>query len=240
MNVSVIIPAYNEEEYLGACLTSLTKQTVAPYEIIVIDNNSHDATAAIAKSYKGVRVIREKRQGMIAARNRGFSSAKSEIIARCDADTILPENWIAAIKENFREHDMDALTGPIGFYDLTIQSPVLSSVYLKMSKPILHGNDVLLGPNMMIKKAMWRKIKDIVCLDDRLVHEDIDLSLHITEVGGKILFDDSLVIQASGRRIRKNPLSFFGEYPLRFIKTLLAHRDQTLPFFARKTSSLPR
>ena len=58
-------------------------------------------------------------------------------------------------------------------------------------------------------------------------HEDIDLAYHIQEVGGKIKRDNSLVVSTSSRRMRKNPYSFFSEYPQRFMKTLL-HHDSTV------------
>src|ERR1035437_9820650 len=91
MKVSVVIPAYNEEKYIGACLDSLMDQKEKPDEIIVVNNNSTDNTAKIVKKYP-VRLINEEQQGMIPARNRGFNEAKFEIIARTDADTILPRS----------------------------------------------------------------------------------------------------------------------------------------------------
>ena len=100
LRVSVVIPVYNEEAYIGACLESLMKQNVKPDEIIVIDNNSTDNSVAIAQKYP-VRIIHEKIQGMTPARNRGFNEARYAIIARTDADTILPVTWIKRIKKNF-------------------------------------------------------------------------------------------------------------------------------------------
>src|SRR6266567_2953645 len=93
LRISVVIPVYNEEKYLGKCLDSLMRQNVKADEIIVVDNNSTDNSVAIAKKYP-IRVVFEKTQGMIPARNHGFNEARYEIIARTDADTILPVNWI--------------------------------------------------------------------------------------------------------------------------------------------------
>jgi len=81
-----------------------------------------------------------------------------------------------------------------------------------------------MGPNMIITKEIWQKVKDKVCLDNKKVHEDIDLAIHILKTGGKIKRDDSLIVKASGRRIKTNPFSFFIEYPLRCLKMLLNHR----------------
>ncbi|HEX8932548.1 MAG TPA: glycosyltransferase family A protein, partial [Patescibacteria group bacterium] len=100
MKISVIIPAYNEEKYIGACIESLLKQNRLPDEIIVVNNNSTDQTAAIASQYP-VKVINEKEQGITPARNRGLNEAQYDIIARTDADTILPPDWIEKIKKHF-------------------------------------------------------------------------------------------------------------------------------------------
>src|SRR4030066_1341650 len=119
MKVSVVIPAFNEEKFIGKCLASVVNQDVPADEIIVINNNSTDKTEAIIKKF-GVKIINEKVQGMTPARNRGFNSAKYEIIARCDADTEVPKNWIKIIKNNFKKGGIDALTGPVFFNDSEI------------------------------------------------------------------------------------------------------------------------
>jgi len=231
MKISVFIPVYNEEQYIAPCLKSLHDQTEFPDEIIVVDNNCTDKTLILCKQFPKVTIIKETAQGMIPARNKGFDSAKCEIIARSDADAILPPNWISEIKKQFSTQKIDALTGPIAFYDLYLKNTLASEAYATLFKPILKGNDVLMGPNMILTKHMWNKIKKRVCLDDAKVHEDIDLTLHIIESGGKIKRDKNLVVKISGRRIKNNPASFFGEYPIRFIRTLLAHKEYlSIPF----------
>ena len=174
---------------------------------------------------------------MIAARNAGFEAAKHEIIARCDADTMLPSNWIAKIHRNFKRYPIDALTGPIIFYDAPVRTSLISRAYLDMMKPIHRGGETLIGPNMIITQEIWKRVKNKVCLNDNLVHEDIDLAYHIQEVGGKIKRDNSLVVSTSSRRAQKNPHSFFSEYPKRFMQTLLYHDKTILQF--KKGFTLP-
>ena len=101
MKISLVIPAYNEEKFIKKCLESVKNQTVEPSEVILINNDSIDKTADIAKNFK-VKIINEKQQGISYARNRGFNEAKYELIARCDADCILPKNWIEQIAANFK------------------------------------------------------------------------------------------------------------------------------------------
>ncbi|MCX6732035.1 MAG: glycosyltransferase [Candidatus Roizmanbacteria bacterium] len=227
MKISLVIPAYNEEKYIAGCLDSIQTQKIKPDEVIVVNNNSTDKTLSIVEKYPFVRVVNEVTQGMIAARNTGFNEAQYDLIARCDADTKLPPNWISRVHRNFARYHIDALTGPIMFYDAPIKSSLIARAYLDMMKPIHRGGETLVGPNMIITKEIWEKVKNKVCLNDKLVHEDIDLAYHIQEVGGRIKRDNIMIVGTSSRRMRKNPYSFFSEYPQRFMKTLLYH-DKTI------------
>jgi len=222
MKVSVIIPVYNEENYIDLCLKSLVNQEERPDEIIIVNNNSTDNTVKIAKKYP-VLIVKESKQGMIQARNCGFDKGVNEILARCDADVILPPFWIKKIRRHFLKSKIDALTGPVVFYDLPLKTPLYCNAYLKSLNLIQKGNNTLLGPNMIITKKIWKKVRSKVCLDNKKVHEDIDLAIHIIREGGKIIEDRSLIVKASGRRIKNDPISFFTEYPIRIARTLLYH-----------------
>jgi len=226
MKVSLIIPVFNEEKYITLCLESLEKQIEKPNEIIIVDNNCTDNTINIVKKYKKIlpiKIVKEKKKGVVFARNRGFSKAKGDILARCDADSILPKNWIKKIKENFSKNKIDGLTGPIIFYDFLLKTSFFSKIYLLLMK-ILQKGETLLGPNMAISKKIWEKIKKEVCFDEKNIHEDIDLSLHILKNNGKIIYDFNLIVYASSRRIVKTPWIFFLNYPWRLIKNLFSHR----------------
>lgn len=227
MKISLVIPVYNEEAYIEECLQSVQKLAVTPHEVIIVDNNCTDKTIEKVKRFPFVTVVREKRQGMIAARNAGFNKATGDIIARCDADTHVPRSWTRRIVQNFSKFKIDALTGPISYYDAPVNTTLLARAYLDMMRPIHRGGETLIGPNMIVTKAIWEKVKNKVCLNDKLVHEDIDLAYHIQEVGGIIKRDNKLVVDTSSRRIKRNPYSFFSEYPARFMKTLMYH-DKTI------------
>lgn len=223
MKVSVIIPAYNEGKYLGNCLRSLQNQAEKPSEVIVIDNNCTDSTVKIAKKFNA-QIVKEKSQGIAYARSKGFNSAEYEIIARCDADAVVPTDWIQKIKQNFTGDKIDALTGPAYFYDFPFNTSFYFIAVFDFVNLVLGGKETLNGPNMAITKKIWHKIKSTVCLDDTKVHEDLDLALHIHKEGGIIKRDNSLVVGVSARRMKNNPLSAFGEYPVRGIKTLFNHK----------------
>lgn len=94
MNFSVIIPAFNAEQYVAKAIESCLNQTYAPHEIIVVDDGSTDDTAKVAESFPApVRVIRlEKNMGLPTARNRGVQASTGQWLAFLDADDwFLPE-----------------------------------------------------------------------------------------------------------------------------------------------------
>lgn len=223
MNISVVIPVFNEEAYIQSCLESLAAQTQRPFEIIVVDNNCTDNTIPIAKKY-GAKILKEDRQGMIFARNAGFNKASGDIIARCDADTIVAKDWISRIRKNFNDKQIIALAGPFNYYDAPFagKNSFLINLYIKVMAFILNQN-ILVGPNMALRKETWNKVKKEICLDDNRVHEDIDLSIHLGKIG-KIKFDPEFKVAVSARRIKKNPVSFFLEYPVRLLNTIKNHR----------------
>lgn len=115
---SVVIPAYNEADFIGACLDSLARQDFpGSWEIIVVDNNSADSTADVARS-RGVRVAHEPRLGVCAARQCGTSLAAGEIVVSTDADTVFDCGWLTRIDQAFRDDpELVAVAGPCRFVD---------------------------------------------------------------------------------------------------------------------------
>jgi glycosyltransferase involved in cell wall biosynthesis len=84
--VSVVVPAYRGERFLGAALDSVDSQTYPHVELIVVDDGSDDASAKIADEHAGARVLREPHRGVSAARNAGIAVAQGELVAFLDAD----------------------------------------------------------------------------------------------------------------------------------------------------------
>ncbi len=103
MNISIIVPAYNEEAYLPATLASIkdaaaamTGNSGASVEILVVDNNSTDATASVAMA-NGTTVLHETVQGIARARNTGARHAEGDVLVFVDADVLVPPDTISEI-----------------------------------------------------------------------------------------------------------------------------------------------
>ncbi|MCB1024386.1 MAG: glycosyltransferase family 2 protein [Acidobacteria bacterium] len=86
-SISVVIPAYDRERFVGEAIESVLAQTMSVDEIIVVDNNCTDNTVAIAEKL-GARVVEEKTPGASAARNRGIKESRNEWIAFLDSDDV--------------------------------------------------------------------------------------------------------------------------------------------------------
>lgn len=95
--ISIIVPIYNAERYLEACLDSLLSQSEKELQILLVDDGSTDGSLAIAKEYAAkdtrVEVFHQSNAGQSAARNVGLQHAKGEFIAFVDADDKIAENW---------------------------------------------------------------------------------------------------------------------------------------------------
>src|SRR6188474_2967712 len=98
--VSVVVPVYNGQATLLPCLHSLLqlRYPADRMELIVVDNASTDATAAILEGVRDqLRVLREDKRGPAAARNRGIRAARGDCIALTDADCVVDPDWLAEL-----------------------------------------------------------------------------------------------------------------------------------------------
>jgi glycosyltransferase involved in cell wall biosynthesis len=114
-DVSIIIPAYNEEESILKTLSSIAaSDTRHSVEVILVDNNSADKTAELAEA-SGCLCIPEYQQGVTPARNTGLKVAKGSIILNADADTIYPPQWINLMVAPLEKQDIALVYGTFAF-----------------------------------------------------------------------------------------------------------------------------
>ncbi len=192
--ITVIVPAYNEEEMIAGCLDSLLNQTLekSHYDIIVVDNNSTDATAKIAHA-RGVRVEKELRKGYVHAIRRGIEVSQTELIAFTDADCRVPSNWLEKIVAYFDSSTkVVGVGGKLAFYDI-------NPIFGKTFQSILYLNKALPGNNMAVRREALMQIGGV----DPRVNLTVDywLTLKLRKVGN-LKVDRRLVVNTSGRRFR--------------------------------------
>jgi glycosyltransferase involved in cell wall biosynthesis len=231
LRISIIIPAYNEERYLARCLDSVAAQLESFFEVIVVDNNSADATAKIAASYPFVRLLHEPTQGRVFARNTGFNAAKGELIARIDADAVLPPDWTQRVRQYFEKPEAlkTAWTGGAFFYN--VRFPRLVSVAYNLLvftfNRLLAGHPTLWGSNMALPKKLWTEVAPDVCLRND-IHEDLDLAIHVHRHGHVIHHDRHTNVHVQLRRVRSSRHELW-QYLQMWPRTLRIHGLKTWP-----------
>ncbi len=105
--VSVIIPVYNNAQELRVCLETVLRSEYAHFEVLVVDDGSTDASEAVAQSFSGVRVLRQKNQGSGAARNFGAAEAKGKWLLFLDSDVRIRPDLISGLVQTATEYDVD-------------------------------------------------------------------------------------------------------------------------------------
>lgn len=180
LTLSIIIPVFNEQNYLADCLDAIASQSVKPDEVIVVDNNSSDDSLQIARSYPFVKLVSERRQGIVYARNRGFAAARSDLICRIDADSLLPKNWVESVFNAYEQNPGAVITGRSYYRNGLFfgKKPIFIDAFYYGFSRLLLGHHTLFGSNMVIPKSAWLDVKSSVCESSQF-HEDTDLSVHL-------------------------------------------------------------
>lgn len=161
--ISIIIPAYNVEQYLTACLSSIEQQTYQNFEVILIDDGSIDSTGAmcdtVATKDDRFKVIHQKNQGVSVARNKGIEKARGEYIAFIDSDDKITPEYLSSFS---LKNDIE-IQGHV-IYENNIQRSVIYSKR-KVQKDV--AKVFCLGP---FNSAVWGKIfKTSIIKDNKIV-----------------------------------------------------------------------
>ncbi len=156
--ISVVIPAYNRELYLAEAVQSALDQTLAPGEIVIVDDGSTDRTGEIARSFGGiVRYIRQDNQGVAYARNTGVEASRGEWITFLDSDDLWVSEkleWQMAYLDEHRETDL--LFGQMKPFLSPELAPSMTS---KFDERVLDACNVTA---LLTKKSTFKKVGPFV------------------------------------------------------------------------------
>jgi glycosyltransferase involved in cell wall biosynthesis len=221
--ISVVIPAYNEEQVIEACLKAFMYQTTEqPFEVILVNNNSTDGMLEKAKTYADkipLKIIDEKKKGRGAARKAGFHAAQGNIILSTDADTIIPPHWIEQIASHFEDGSIIAVTGTGKITDRSRASNALFNLlqpFTMRAYRFTFGHYWLTGFNFAITKEAYLKAGGF---NETLnAQEDVELAFRVKKIG-KIKFLKNIPVVVSGRRYQRGLL--IGLFP--YITTYFAY-----------------
>lgn len=226
LKISLVIPAYNEEKYIGECLASAIRNSGGRFhEIIVVNNNSTDRTKEVAESYPNVRVVFGEEKGLTKARQYGYQAATGDILAYVDADTRMPTGWYDHIEKEFNKHTgLALLSGPYSYFDMPGHLRLCVKLYYLSAMPLYYMVGYMAtGGNFAIKRDILHKMKGF---DTTIAFygEDTNLARRAYE-HGKVKFKPSFVMPTSGRRFSGQGLFKTTKlYVLNFFSEVFRHK----------------
>ena len=193
LQISVVVPCYNEETNVADALTALSdQQTDYDYEIIVVDSSSDQTPRIVESRFENVRLLHsDARLSCGAARNRGLRMARADKVLFTDADVRVPPNWVQTLGDHLESHDVvggslingtpNSLTGTILFYLEFFR--VLSGVKKHESF------NFICGANVGYRRAiLW----DAPFSEDLTTGEDIALNFELSRKRARFFYDSSL------------------------------------------------
>lgn len=205
--VAVVIPCRNDAGYLDACLAALAAQTHRPDVVIVVDNASTDASAAVAHAYDAV-LAYEPSIGIWPAVSRGYDAAleHADIIARLDADSRPHPDWIARLVRAFvADPTLGVLTGGAEFYGGTpIQNYLGERWYIGGGHYWIKkwlGIPLVFGSNFAMRTRVWERVRDQVDRGNARIHDDLDLTIRLRSSDG-VRYDPQLRMPVSARPVQ--------------------------------------
>lgn len=209
MKVSIVIPALNEEKYIGKTLEAVTKLDYPDYEVIVVDNGSTDGTSNIVRTFPSVQLVQIAERGLTKAREAGRRVAIGDIIAQLDADSTPPKDWLTKGTSHFVNPKIVAVSGPY-FYEggpwwfkpvaFTVQ--VIFYPLANVVVQALGAGGVFIGSNVFVRASALETIGGYNT-EIAFYGEDSDIAKRVRPLG-RIVFSPFLAITSSFRRFEKD------------------------------------
>ena len=165
--ISVIIPNYNNDKFIGDCLDSVLAQTYTDIEIIVVDDGSSDNSVAVIRKYcesnNNIKLICQKNLNAAIARNRGLSEAKGEFVMFLDSDDFLEKNALENLLNSLKSENADLAIG--GYKEIDVDGKLLGFTFLPDEKNVCGKEKIVkelskLGPipsNKLYRMDIIRK-----------------------------------------------------------------------------------
>lgn len=218
MEASVVVCTYNRCESLADTLAAIAEQQVPPdfrWELIVVDNNSRDATQQTVERFRvsrpdlRVRCLFERQQGLSHARNLGISAAEGEFVVFTDDDVLPASDWLAVLVTGMLAHHCDAAGGYIAPLWQAAPPPWLTERFYGFLalRTDREGPKEVRAPHEMpfgASLAFARRIFDSVGLFDPQLGrkgnvlaggEEIDVLMRIVEAGGRVMYLPQATVQ---------------------------------------------
>lgn len=228
MDYSIIIPARNEQEFVGKAVRAAASQNVRreSYEIIVVDNGSTDKTAEVAHSAGADKVVFEPRIGTNIARQKGFAASSGFVVAFLDADCEPPHGWLCQIREHLREDGVSAVSGPYEygfcgvarFLDRAYAWHFFSWANRFLSHLPIRPTGILRAGNFAAYRSVIEGMGGLPPFT--FWGDDTAIATTIAGFAGRVRYTRLLVVKSSPRRFQDGGLIFIAlKYLFYFFRT---------------------
>lgn len=195
MNLSFVIPAYNEEARLAYCIASVQREAPG-CQIIVVDNGSIDRTAELALKM-GAKVFYEATKGITRARQTGLLASETGWVAFIDADNELPEGWLRELVDNI-DHGVVAISGPPVFRELRMVKRLIVTLYYTIGVIFFRFLPMTQGGNCVFRRDALISVGGFNTEID-FFGEDTATAIRLSKVG-KVVYSPGMFCWSSARR----------------------------------------
>jgi glycosyltransferase involved in cell wall biosynthesis len=190
LKVSVVVPCFNAEATVAACVEACLRQDYPNLEIIFVDDGSNDSTLAILGEYDGIMVLAQRNRGPAAARNLGWRSSSGQVICFTDSDCVPHPHWVSQLVEYYTN---PAVGGVGGGYDIANPQYWLARcIHEEIGQRHLrmpHLVNYLGSFNLSYRRAVLELVGGFDEEFRKASAEDNDLSYRAVKLGYKLLFD---------------------------------------------------
>jgi len=208
VSISIIIPAYNEEKYIGETLKSIKNQDFEDYEIIVADCFSNDNTVKIAEKYAD-KIVFSKIRSAASARNTGAKYAKGKYLIFLDADTVLCDGYLKKVYDIFKQDKYVGFCSSFKFSNRSLKYKIIESgVNFYFFLSYLCGRTIIPGFAFCIPKSVFEKVGGF----ENTFLEDVDLFKKLNKLGKTKYFTNFYAITSSRRLERLGILGTLDYY----------------------------
>jgi glycosyltransferase involved in cell wall biosynthesis len=195
--ISVVVPAYNEERYIAEALDAVFAQTLAPLEVIVVDDGSTDSTVEVVGRYEDrVRLLQQENRGCPGAFDTGFREAKGDFIALCPADDIWEPRKLEWQRDALASNPkIDVAFGAAERFGLASgphvrpdREGVLDSIWFARA---MYPENLIPDPSAIVRRSLYLDLGGY----EPLVGEDYEFWMRALDADATFYFDPRPVVR---------------------------------------------
>ena len=229
---SIVIPTWNGERFISACLHSVLEQTNLPHEIIVVDNGSTDRTVQLVRQFgKAKLALNPTNMGFSSAINTGLAHAHGEILILMNQDVVAHSKWLEPIEQCFRNDPCVGMVGSKLLYPNGNIQHAGGYLLLPSWEGVHHLDDnphqqidFVTGAVMAIRRDCWQSVG---AFDEGFYpayFEDVDYCLRARKLGWKVSYEAESILTHHESASRSDGLAHVANFHTQRFRLVLKHQ----------------